>query len=342
MSGQLTLEEIRQLIGAELEGSPNILITGAASLEGAKETEVSFLVNPRYRSLLKESRAGAVILSPEEEREKGRNYLVVKNPTSAFQQVIEAFYKKRLRKKAPGIHPTALIDPSAIVGKEVQIGPYVVVEAGSCIGDRTVLDAHVFIGENVTIGSDCRLYPHVVVREETRIGDRVILQPGCVLGSCGFGYYPNAAGNHIKLNQIGIVEIQDDVEIGANTTIDRARFDKTVIGAGTKIDNQVQIGHNVRVGKSCLFVSQVGIAGSTEIGNHVVLGGQVGINGHIKLDDHVMVGACSAVSKSIPAGKYLGIPAEPAAEYLKTQAFVRQLSKMSKQLKSFFKSLAPH
>lgn len=334
-----TLEEIQKIIGAELVGDPTLSVTGAGSIETAGATQVTFLSNPRYRPLLKDTSAAAIITTQENATIPGKNYLLVSNPDSAFQICIEAFYKKKKRPQASGIHPTAVIDPSATLGKDLIIGPHVVIEAGATIGDRTRLDANVFIGHNVHIGTDCHLYPNVVVREECLLGNRVILQPGCVIGSCGYGYYTDKSGKHHKLNQIGIVEIQDDVEIGANTTIDRARFQRTLIGEGTKIDNLVQIGHNVQIGKNCLIVAQVGIAGSTKLGNQVILGGQVGVTGHIELKDNVMVGACSGVSKTLEAGKYIGTPAEPATTYYRTQALLRQLSKSSKQLKKALKFL---
>ena len=219
------------------------------------------------------------------------------------------------------------------------IGPNVVIEAGVHIGDKTCVDANVFIGRGAKIGNQCHLYPNAVVREECVLHNRVVLQPCCVIGSCGYGYYTDKNGKHIKLNQIGIVEIHDDVEIGANTTIDRARFDKTIIGEGTKVDNLVQIAHNVEIGKNCLIIAQVGIAGSTKLGNNVILAGKVGVNGHVELKDNVMVGAYSAVSKSLEAGKYMGIPAEPASSYLKTMALLRILSKAQKKLRSALKLL---
>jgi UDP-3-O-[3-hydroxymyristoyl] glucosamine N-acyltransferase len=332
---QLTLEEIQQLIGAELIGNPSHSVKGAAGLEKAQDTHISFLANPRYRPLLKHSQAGAIIIGLTDEMEPGKNYLKVKNPTSAFQVVIETFYKTSLANKQSGIHPTAVIDKSVKLGADVFIGPHVVIEPGAFIGNNTRIDANVFIGAHVQVGQECHFYPNVVVREGCLIGSRVILQPGCVIGSCGYGYTTDKSGKHTKLNQIGIVEIHDDVEIGANSTIDRARFDKTIIGEGTKIDNLVQIAHNVEIGKHCLLISQVGIAGSSQLGNHVVLAGQVGVTGHVKLDDGVIVGACSGVSKSLSKGKYMGIPAEPATHYLKTLAILRQLTRAHKALKKF-------
>jgi UDP-3-O-[3-hydroxymyristoyl] glucosamine N-acyltransferase len=336
MSG-ITLEEIQKLVGGDLIGDRSKSLTGAAGIDSAREDQITFLANTRYRSHLLQSKAGAIILSKDEVPESGKNYLIVSNPTAAFQIVIEAFYKQKKRVKPSGIHPTASIDPTVSLGKEVVIGPNVVIESGSQIGDRTCLDGNVFIGRDVKIGIDCHIYPNAVVREECILGNRVILQPGVVIGSCGYGYYTDNSGKHIKLNQIGIVEILDDVEIGANSTIDRARFDKTIIGEGTKVDNLVQIGHNVEIGKHCLIVAQVGIAGSAKLGNHVILGGKVGVTGHIELKDNVMVGAYSAVSKSLEAGQYIGIPAEPATTYLRTMAVLRQLSKAHKQLRKALK-----
>lgn len=333
-----TLKALQEMTQAKLFGDPAALIDGVAGLAAAKPTDLSFLENDKYRSALAATQAGAVIIKSEDEVAPGKNYLVHPQPSKAFQTVLEAFAKgKRKRTSFQGIHPTAVIHPEAQVGQGVTVAPYVVIEAGATIGDGTYLGAHVYVGCDTHIGADCVIYPNVTIREEVVLGNRVILQPGCVIGSCGFGYLPDALGHHKKLEHVGMVEIEDDVEIGANTTIDRARFDKTILRKGTKIDNLVQIGHNVEVGEHCCLVSQVGIAGSAKLGNYVMLGGKVGVNGHIEIGNQVMVGACSAVSKNLEApGKYVGLPAESASNYFRIMAAQRKLPAL---LKKFSKLL---
>jgi UDP-3-O-[3-hydroxymyristoyl] glucosamine N-acyltransferase len=255
-----------------------------------------------------ETKAGVVIVRPDAERPSGRHYLIHEDPSAAFQIVLLLFQKSRSFSGFVGIHPTAVIHPKAVIGVNVTICPYAVVDEESVVGDRTFVGSHVYIGPRAKVGSDCVIHPHSVVREECVLRDRVILQPGAIIGSCGYGYTTDKKGEHHKLQHVGNVELSSDVEIGANTTIDRARFDTTRVGAGSKIDNLVQIGHNVEIGKGCLIVAQVGIAGSTKVGNFVILGGQVGVNGHITLTDGVRVTARSGVSKSLTvAGDYGGV-----------------------------------
>ena len=240
-----------------------------------------------------------------------------------------------------GIHPTAVIHPSAKIGSDVLIGPYAVIDKETTVGDRTQVGAGCFIGPYTHIGEDCLLHAHVTVREKCFIGNRVIIQPGAVIGSCGFGYTTDKQGKHAKLNQVGGVKIEDDVEIGANTAIDRSRFKMTVIGRGTKIDNLVQIGHGASIGPDNLIVAQVGIAGSVETGRHVVLAGQCGLSGHTKLGNGVIVTAQSGVSKSLPAGgKYGGSPTMPLAEHQRVEVHLRNIEKYVKQIKSHEARLA--
>jgi len=332
----LTLEEIAARIGATVEGDPQHRVSGVADLERATPSELSFFSNPKYRQQMVETRAGAVIVSGDVDRPEGKNYLVHSNPSAAFQAVLALFLAARPPMTGfSGIHSTAVIHPTATIGKDVTVGPYVVVDGDVAIGDRTVLGSFTYIGPKSRLGTDCMIHPHVTIREGCVLGNRVIIQPGAVIGSCGYGYLTSKEGRHTKLDQLGNVVLGDDVEIGANTTVDRARFQSTLIQEGTKIDNQVQVAHNVEIGKHCLIVAQVGIAGSTRLGNHVVLGGQCAVNGHIDIGDGVRVAACSGISKSLPqAGDYGGVPVQPLAEYNRNAVYLRRVGDLFKRVKA--------
>jgi len=336
-----TLQELAKRLQVELEGDANHVISGVADLESATSHEVSFLGNMNYESKMRESKAGCIVMQPTIERPKGGNYLLAADPTRTFQELIELFLQNVPKYSYfEGIHPTAVIHPRAKVSESAQIGPYVVIDADVLIGDRTFIGPHTCIGPKTSVGSDCVIHANVTVREDCVIGNRVVIQPGAIIGSCGFGFTTDAKGHHTKLNQLGRVSIGDDVEIGANTTIDRARFQTTEIGKGTKIDNLVQIGHQVKVGPHNLIVAQTGIAGSTETGTNVVLAGQVAVNGHIKLASGVIVTARSGVSKSLlKAGKYGGVPAMPLAEYNKLAVHLLNLPALTQEVKAIRKEL---
>lgn len=325
----LTLKEIAQLTKAEVKGNPDHLITDVADLESATSTDASFLGNPKYEQAMLSSAAGVIFISSSAQLPNGRNFLVVENPSWAFQTLLNYFHDKSTFETAfKQIHETAVIHPSAKLGKNVQIGPYVVIDQNVEIGDRSSIGPGTAIGPSTTIGTDCHIYAHVTIRERCEIGNRVIIQPGAVIGSCGFGYITDKEGVHQKLEQVGSVVLEDDVEIGANTTIDRARFKSTRIGKGSKIDNLVQIAHGVTIGPYNLIVSQVGIAGSSSTGHHVVLGGQVGLAGHIHIGDQAMVAAQAGVSKSLSSHeKYRGTPAVPLSEYNRNAVFLRNIEK---------------
>lgn len=340
---QYTLAEIAEKTGAKLEGNPNLLITGVESLESATPEDISFLANLRYKEAMFRSKAGAVFISPSGERPEGKNYLVCEDPSRAFQTIVSLFLEGPYNRTGfSGIHPSAVIHPSAIIEDGVSIGPFVSIDQGVRIGKNTQIDSHVSIGAGSVIGEHCRIYPHVTIRERCKVGNRVIVQPGAVIGSCGFGFSTDSAGVHKKLDQLGIVEIDDDVEIGANTTIDRARFKKTVVRKGTKIDNLVQIGHNVDIGPYNLIVAQTGISGSTKTGHHVVFGGQCGIVGHLEIADGTMVASRGGVSKSLtkPGGKYSGVPVMPIAEYNKQQVYLRKIEEFVKKIQALEKEVA--
>jgi UDP-3-O-[3-hydroxymyristoyl] glucosamine N-acyltransferase len=322
-----TLKEIAQFIGGEVLGEPSIVITGVSGIKEAGAGDITFLANPKYTPLLSTTNASAIIVSKDTEVPAGKPVIRTENPSLAFAKIISLVLPEQI-KHHKGLHPTAIIGKNVSLGKDVAIGPYVVIGDGAQIGDRSIIYSGSFIGYESKVGSDTLIYPNVSVRERVIIGKRVIIHSGTVIGSDGFGFV-TVDGKHHKIPQVGIVEVEDDVEIGANVTIDRARFEKTVIGQGTKIDNLVQIAHNVVTGQNCLIVAQVGISGSTILGNNVILAGQVGLVGHIKIGDNVIVTAQSGVNKSIPDNTIAsGSPAKPAASTQKVIACTLNLPKL--------------
>ncbi|WP_042278200.1 UDP-3-O-(3-hydroxymyristoyl)glucosamine N-acyltransferase [Candidatus Protochlamydia sp. R18] len=333
-----TLQELALLTDCKLVGNPSQIIKSVADLENASEEDASFFANNRYLQSLKESQAGVVFVDLQTPLIEGKNYLLSENPSRSFQHLIDTLYPQ---KKHPsgftGIHTSAVIHPTAEIGNKVTICPQAVIDEGVKIGSGSFIGAGVYIGSYSEIGEDCTIHPRVVIREKCYLGNRVILQPGVVIGSCGFGYTTNQQGQHIKLNQVGNVWIENDVEIGANTTIDRARFKSTRIGQGTKIDNLVQIAHGVTIGSYNIIVSQTGIAGSTTTGKYVVIAGQAAIAGHLHLKDHVVVAGKSGVTKSLSTGKYSGIPAMPIKDYNRNQVFLRKIEIYINQIKNLEK-----
>lgn len=340
---RFTLEELGSLLGAKWIGHPAHIVTGVDTLDEASSTDVSFLANPRYLEAMKQSRAGVICVSSEMSIPGNKNLLISEDPSLLFQRIAALF----LAHETPlhpwsGIHSTAVIHETANIGVGVTIGPYAVIDAHASIGDHCSIGAHVYIGYETTLGSDCRIYPSVVIRERCQLGQRVIVQPGAIIGSCGFGYVPDATGRHIKLEQLGNVIVENDVEIGANTTIDRSRFKTTRIRQGTKIDNLVQIAHNVEIGEHNLIAALTGIAGSAKTGKQVMLGGQVGIVGHVELADGVMIATRGGVSKNLPRGKYRGSPAIPISDYHRQEVHVRKLEEYVERLKKVEAALRPH
>jgi UDP-3-O-[3-hydroxymyristoyl] glucosamine N-acyltransferase len=305
MSG-VSIADIVTLVGGRYNGPSDRVIRGVATLADATEHHITFLGNPAYAPQLGTTRAGAILVPGDVEGDDAR-FIRVDKPHAALAEVLDRFFNTR--KIPTGISPLASIASSAKLGKNVTVG--------ACSA----------IGENVEIGDDTLVYPNVSIYDGSRIGRRCIVHSGVVIGSDGYGFVM-VAGRHRKIPQIGIVRIEDDVEIGANTTIDRAALGETVIGEGTKIDNLVQVGHNVRIGKHCLLVSQVGIAGSTEIGDYVVIAGQAGLAGHLKIGDRAQIGAASAVFHDVPAGeKVVGNPAVEFREFARRDLAVKRLAK---------------
>lgn len=335
-----TLAELAKLTNSTLVGDPGHRITHVADLDSALENDVSFLANPRYEQAMRKSKAGAIFANTSVSPVDNQNILFNENPSQAFQQVIEAFHGQRQKLSGFfGIHPTAVIHETCKIEEDVTIGPKAVLDEGVNVGKGSFIGAGCYIGPNSSIGNQCILHPNVTVRESCIIGNHVVLQSGVVIGGCGYGYTTDRQGKHTKLNQVGTVTIEDHVEIGANTTVDRARFKTTRIDQGTKIDNLVQIGHGAEIGKDNLIVAQTGIAGSTKIGNNVVIGGQAAIAGHITIGDKVMIAARAGVSKSISSGKYGGLPAMPLNEYNRNSVYLRNIESYVDQIKVLQKQI---
>lgn len=334
-----TLVELAALTNSKLIGNPEHVISGVADLETATSHDASFFSNPRYQQAMNHSNAGVIFVDSSAILIENKNYLLSDQPSQSFQQLVDVLFPPRQSPSGfTGIHPTAVIHQTAQISEGVTIGPHATIDEGAKIGASTFIGAGVYVGPDTTIGSFCLIYPRAIIREGCEIGDRVIIQPGAIIGSCGFGYITDK-GRHVKLNQVGNVIIENDVEIGANATIDRARFQSTRIGQGSKIDNLVQIGHGVIVGPHNIIVAQVGIAGSTSTGRYVVLAGQVAIAGHLHLSDGVTVAGKSGVTKSLSSGKYGGTPAVSLTEYNRNQVFLRNIEKYVNQLKNLTKRM---
>jgi UDP-3-O-[3-hydroxymyristoyl] glucosamine N-acyltransferase len=337
------LAELAARVGGEVVGDGELRLEGVAALEDATQAQVSFLANRKYRRAFEQSKAGAVVVEPEEAIPEGRTVLRVRNAYLAFAKITTLFHPPR--EAVPEVAPAAVVHPSARVHPAAQVMPLASVGPGARVGARTILHPGVQLGEGARIGEDCLLYPNVVVREGCVLGDRVIVQAGAIIGSDGFGFAFDPEGDgrgprHYKLPQVGIVVVEDDVEIGACTCIDRAAMGVTRIGRGTKIDNLVQIAHNVEVGPLSLLVSQVGISGSTRLGMGVVVGGQAGIVGHLTIGDGARIAAQSGVGSDLGAGEQVGgSPSQPAGLWRRTVASLNHLVEMRKELATLRKEL---
>jgi UDP-3-O-[3-hydroxymyristoyl] glucosamine N-acyltransferase len=325
------LGELAERIGCRLEGDPLIEVSAVRNPEEAGSGDLTFIADAAHLSRLHGSAAAAALL-PEALPAVGRATLRVRNPHLALARALAALHPERAA--APGIHPTAVVADDARVDPGAHVGPLCVVASGARVEAGSQLDAQVYVGGDAHVGRNCRLYPQVTLREGTRLGDRVIVHSGAVIGADGFGYAREGT-RHVKIPQVGHVVIEDDVEIGANVTIDRATLGVTRVRRGSKIDNLVQIAHNVQVGEDTVIVAQVGISGSSEIGSRVTIAGQVGIVDHVRVGDNAIVGAQAGVGKDIPAGAMvLGSPAVPHLEFKRQIASTARLPKLFKSVRS--------
>lgn len=309
-------------------------IRGIAALETAESGDLSFLGNAKYRSAVASTRASVVLcpLDYDGEPQPNQLFIFVQNPSVALARLCSRIERLLWPKPAAGVHPTACIGSSAKIAPTATIGPLCVIEEGAIIGERTHLQAQAFIGRNAQIGDDCWLMPGVVIETECILKNRIRLHPGVVIGSDGFGY-EFVSGRHEKVPQVGVVLVEDDVEIGSNSTVDRARFSRTVIGEGSKLDNLVQIGHNVVIGKHCLLCAQVGISGSSTLADYVVLGGQVGVAGHITIGKGVKAGGQAGINSDVEPGVFLnGTPALPYMLERRVAVLQRKLPELFKRV----------
>ncbi|MFA7061151.1 MAG: UDP-3-O-(3-hydroxymyristoyl)glucosamine N-acyltransferase [Pedobacter sp.] len=332
-----TLKELADYLGGIIRGDEACQVNGLAPLEAAGPDKVTFLANPKYAAKVAETGAGAVLMAPGAES-YGRNVIEVANPYLAFAKLLTLFYV--LPHAPQGVMAEARLGTNVSLGNDITVYPGAIIGDNVRIGDRCVLYPGVVIYNGVTIGNDTTIHANAVIRERCRIGNHCVIQPGAIIGSDGFGYAPDGHG-YYPIPQIGIVVLEDDVEIGANTCIDRAALEVTLIRRGTKLDNLVQIAHNCQIGQDCMIVSQVGVSGSAKIGNHVTLAGQVGIAGHLSIGDNVLVGAQSGVPNTLAANAgYSGTPAMPHRDWLKAMAVVPRLPELKKTVSTLEKRIA--
>ncbi len=337
---KLTLKEAADFVGGVVYGNPNLEITGIAKIEEAKSGELTFLYLPGYEHFLTTTNASALLISPKFSRTREDiSYIEVQDPNAALNRIIKKHFNPIIniegQDKSAWIHYTAKVALSASIGKNA------IVSEGCEIGDNSIVLHNTVLMDNVKIGRNCLIYPNVTIRENCVLGDNVIIHSNTCVGSDGFGYIPNAAGEYEKVPQIGNVVLEDDVELGSNVSIDRAALGSTLIKKGTKIDNLVQIAHNVVVGENSIIISQSGIAGSAKLGKNCIIAGQAGVVGHIELADGVTITAQSGVSKSIDkAGKYRGTPAAPLGETLRIESHIRNLPSYAEKIKKLEEKIA--
>lgn len=319
-----SLGELAHHLSCQLIGDHQYLINDVSDLKTARKNHLSFFNNARYLGQLATTGAGAIIIQSVPNKFPNHQYLLCNDPSLAFEQAVKLF-RKPLQSGFQGVHSTAVIHATAHIEENVEIGPYCVIDQKAVISRGSRLIAHVFVGAQTIIGANCQIHPHVVLREGCILGDNVVLQPGAVVGSCGFGFTSSSSG-HRKETQAGNVLIEEDVEIGALTAVDRSRIGQTIVGKGTKIDNLVQIAHNVKVGPNNLIAAQVGLAGSCATGNFVTIAGQAALVGHIKISDNITLAARAGVSKNLyEKGVYAGVPATSLNEWKRQIIHIKQL-----------------
>ena len=333
-----SVQELAEFLHGTVEhNNPELKVTGVNGLVEAGPTDISFAVPPHVKHCHL-SKAGVMVLSPADPELDGRPVIRVENPRAAFAALLELFRPQEEVERV--VSPYAFVSKKAKIGSNVAIQPFAVVEDDAEIGDGTVLYPHAYVGKRVKIGQNCTLYPNTTVREDCVLGNRVILQSGAVIGGDGFGYITQN-GKHSKVLQTGNVVLQDDVEIGCNTCIDRATVDSTIVGKGTKIDNLVHLGHNDVLGENCLVVAHVGISGSVTVGNNVTFAGQVGTVGHITIGNNCVFGGKAGITNNVPDNSVMGgYPAMPMKEWLRQEAYVRKVGDMLKKIKAMEKEIA--
>ena len=332
-----SVQELAEFLHGTVEhDNPELKVTGVNGLVEAGPTDISFAVQPHVEHCHL-SKAGVMVLSPADPELDGRPVIRVENPRAAFAALLELFRPQEEVERV--VSPYAFVSKKAKIGSNVAIQPFAVVEDDAEIGDGTVLYPHAYVGKRVKIGQNCTLYPNTTVREDCVLGNRVILQSGAVIGGDGFGYITQN-GKHSKVLQTGNVVLQDDVEIGCNTCIDRATVDSTIVGKGTKIDNLVHLGHNDILGENCLVVAHVGISGSVTVGNNVTFAGQVGTVGHITIGNNCVFGGKAGITNNVPDNSVMGgYPAMPMKEWLRQEAYVRKVGDMLKKIKVLEKEI---
>ena len=331
----MKVSELANLIEAEIIGDENVEIKKISRIEEANPGDLTFISNPKYEKFFDSTKASAVIVSKNfAKRREDIVLLLTSDPYLAFVKALKALTEEP-ELLPPGIHPTAIVSNTAKIGKDVKIGAYVVVEDNAEIGDKTTIMHGTVIGKKVKIGKETIIYPNVTIYHECEIGDRVIIHSGTVIGSDGFGFAPKPDGSYEKIPQRGKVVIEDDVEIGSNCSIDRATIGKTLIKKGSKLDNLIQVAHNVVIGENTVIAAQTGIAGSTKIGKNCVIAGQVGITGHIEIADRTTIAAQSGVSRAItePGKVYFGYPAKERSKAARIEGALRQLPELLKEFK---------
>jgi UDP-3-O-[3-hydroxymyristoyl] glucosamine N-acyltransferase len=338
-----TLSELAQLVGGEVLGDGEVEISGVAPIEHAGPGEITFVTHPKYRSFLADCKASAVIISREAGAAtsalSGQSYLCVTQPYVALAKILQHFSPRQLHDGR--VSPMATVHESARLASNVTVFPQVYIGPEAAVGEGCILYPGVFVGDGAVLGEHCVLHPKVTIGERCRIGNRVVLHAGVVVGSDGFGFTEDGT-ERIKIPQVGVVEIDDDVEIGANSTVDRATLGKTMIGRGTKIDNLVHIAHNVVIGEQCLIIAQAGIAGSTRLGPRVILAGQVGILNHLEIGEGAMIGPQSGVAHSVAPYSVLssGLPAAPHKQWLRVLMVLPRLPELLNKLRALEKKVS--
>jgi len=336
MEHSYKLERLAREIGGTVLGDGTLLVTGIAPLDAARAGDLTFVTNPRYADQALSTQASAILCGGEIPG-AAKPLLLVPNPYAALAKLINLFHP--VKPQVPGIQPGAWVDPKARVHPLASVFPGATVSAGAVVGPRSILYPGVFIGVQAVVGEDCLLYSNVTLRENCRLGNRVVLQPGAVVGSDGFGFAPDG-DQYVKIPQVGNVVIEDDVELGANVCVDRAVLGTTKIGRGSKLDNLIQVGHNVVIGENTVMAALTGISGSTQVGNHVVMGGQVGIAGHLKIGNRVTLATRTGVMEDLPEeGVYWGSPSSKMAVEMKNVASYRQLPELIKRVRSLERGL---